>query len=81
MCELYRTKVEAFKKTHPDWDRVVNQRLPVHAQVQAVIIAMDNAPAIIYFLGLNPEYTKSLARMQLCFAFVEIGKLAAKLEE
>lgn len=77
----YQLKVEDFRKTHPDFDQVVGQMLPMHNEVNYVIPFLDNGPEIAYFLGTNREYALSLSKMQVAFALVEIGILSVKLGE
>lgn len=78
--ETYQTQVAAFKEEHDDWDKVVNQKIPIHESVQLTIIELENGPQVTYYLGQHPDYTRALADMSPLKAVVEIARLADKLK-
>lgn len=79
----YNERVEAFKKTHPDFEAklAASGHIPLPPEIYQIIWSLDNGPEVAYFLACNHELALNLLRLQMHFACAEIGKLAAKLEE
>lgn len=76
----YQTRVAAFKEEHDDWEKVVNQPIPIYPGVQLAIIEQENGPQVTYYLGKHPEYTRELAEMSETAAIIAIGRLSDKLK-
>jgi len=80
--EGYRSSVSKFREglEVDDWDEVVNQSLPVHDAVINSIAELENGPAVTYYLGKHPDFTKKIAEMSPYSAVMEVGRLAARLK-
>jgi hypothetical protein len=78
--EDYQASVAEFKEGHDDWDAVVNQDLPMHESVILAVMELENGPAVTYYLGKHPTFTKRLAELSPLTAVVEVGRLADRLK-
>jgi hypothetical protein len=78
--ENYQAGVAEFKEEHDDWDAVVNQAMPIHESVFLAVMELENGPAVTYYLGKHPTFTKRLAEMSPLTAVVEVGRLADRLK-
>ena len=76
----YQESVAEFKEEHDDWDEVMNQSIPVHDAVIFAVHQLENGPAVSYYLGKHPTYTKKLATMSMLAAVMEVGRLADRLK-
>lgn len=79
----YQERVEAFKKSHPDFEARLSAsgNIPLTQEIYDIIWSLENGPQVAYFLACNHELAMNLLRLRPHFACAEIGKLAAKLEE
>lgn len=75
----YQERVEEFKKTHPDFDEILDTDIVIPAGVIRAMKEMDNGPAVAVFLAQNPEVAKKMMEMSPLKAIAEAGKLSAKL--
>ena len=70
----------AFRAEHPDYDEVArNPELPITKAMAEEIMEADNAPAIVYYLGQNPQEAAAIAQMSERAMGRAIGRLEAKL--
>lgn len=61
------------------WNVARNESLTVTQDMADVILDSDNGPAILYYLGKNPDIADQISRLPLHVAAREIGKIEAKL--
>jgi hypothetical protein len=76
----YQTGVADFKEKHDDWDEVVNQPIPIHESTYLAVMELENGPAVTYYLGKHPDYTRKLAEMSPLSAAMEVGRLSSRLK-
>ena len=77
----YQERAAEFKKTHPDFEELLNRNdILLPAEIVELIAMQENGPRIAYFLGTNPEFARSLSKMRIHHAAFEIGRLAVNLE-
>ena len=75
----YQERVEEFKKTHPDFDEIMDTDIVVPAGVLRAMKEMDNGPAVAVFIAQNPEVAKMMMEMSPLKAIAEAGKISANL--
>lgn len=76
----WREKVETVKDRFPDFDSVAhNPQLPVSATMADVISEHDNGPAILYYLGKNPEEARRISSLPPARQGLELGRIEAKV--
>lgn len=70
----------AFRADHPDYDQVVrNPQLPISQAMAEEIMEAENAPAIVYYLGQNPQEAADIAQMSERAMSRAIGRIEARL--
>lgn len=72
-------RVEAFAKTVEDYHDVVNDSTPVSEAMADAIMDSDEAGALMYYLGNNPDVARKLYYMTPAKAGREIQKLEDRL--
>lgn len=75
----YDERVAAFSKTVDDFDDVVNDRTPVSEGMADFLLDSDEAGALMYYLGNNPEEARKLYYMSPAKAGRELTKLEDRL--
>jgi len=76
----WREKVETVKDRFPDFDIIAhNPQLPVSETMADVISEHDNGPAILYYLGKNPEEARRIASLPPARQGLELGRIEAKV--
>jgi hypothetical protein len=76
----WREKVEAVKDRFPDFVAVAHApTLPVSETMADVISEHDNGPAILYYLGKNPEEARRIASLPPARQGLELGRIEAKV--
>lgn len=79
--EAYQTKVSEIKKTHDDFDEVMEDvdDIMVSPSVQQIIIDSDFGPALAYELAKNKGEFERINKLSPLAAAKEIGKIEARL--
>jgi len=60
---LYEARVEEFKQRYPDFEKYVNQNIPIPLSVRDEILRSENGPDIALFLGFCPDVAEKLCEM------------------
>lgn len=77
----FRTKLTEFSKTVDDFEEVVgNPDLPFTQDFLDIVAETDEGPAIVYYLGKNPDLAYKLADLSPIGLAREIGRIEAKLQ-
>lgn len=80
----HQTRIEEFKKTHTDFDAVaqeaIDSQMPISEAVMRHCISSEMGPAIMYHLAKNRAENDRIAALPPAAAYVELGRLEAKLE-
>lgn len=78
--EAWEEKTESIRQRAPDFEDVVtNERLPVTEIMRDAIMAENNGPEVLYFLGKNPKEAGRIAKMQPLQQAAAIGRLAERV--
>jgi len=75
----YDERVEAFAKTVEDYHDVVNDSTPVSEGMADAIMDSDEAGALMYYLGQNPDVARKLYYLSPAKAGRELQKLEDRL--
>ena len=75
----YDERVEAFSKTVEDYHEVVNDSTPVSEGMADAIMDSDEAGALMYYLGQNPDVARKLFYLSPAKAGRELQKLEDRL--
>lgn len=72
-------RVEAFAKTTEDYYEVVNDSTPVSEAMADAIMDSDEAGALMYYLGQNPDVARKLYNLTPAKAGRELARLEDRL--
>lgn len=75
----YDERIAAFSKTVEDFDDVVTDRTPVSEGMADFLLDSDEAGALMYYLGNNPDEARKLYYMSPAKAGRELQKLEDRL--
>jgi hypothetical protein len=75
----FAEREQAFAAEHPDYEQVAKYEATITQPMAEAIIESDEAPAIAYYLGKNPEEASAIAQMSPLAAARAIGRIEAKL--
>lgn len=75
----YDERVEAFRKSVDDYDDVVTDSTPVSEGMADYLLDSDEAGALMYYLGNNPDEARKLYYMSPAKAGRELTKLEDRL--
>jgi flagellar biosynthesis GTPase FlhF len=74
----FRQKETKFEALHPDY-RDVAYSAPITNAVADLVMALDDAPDVVYFLGKNPDVAAKLGQLSPAVAGIELGRIEARL--
>lgn len=77
--QTFSGKVAEFIDSHPDYDEVLSDSVPLYQGVEWAIKEMDNGPEVAYFLGKHPDVAAKLMDMSPAKAIAEAGRISAQL--
>lgn len=72
-------RVDAFKKTHDDFEELVGTTVVYPPAIQEAILLSDIGPDIMYELGKNPTEYARIKSLSPVLAAKEIGKIEVRL--
>jgi hypothetical protein len=76
----YSKRVEDFKEQFPDFEKYVNQDIPIPLSVRDEILRQPNGPDIALFLEFAPDVIENLNRMHPLDAAKCIEAISEDLE-
>lgn len=75
----FKSKVASFAESNPDFNAVVNDKVPINESMRDVILASENGPAIAYYLGSNLDEASRIWDLSPSIAAYELGKIESKI--
>jgi len=76
----FKAKEDKYAAEIDDYMRVTRaDTLPLTKDLVDIVSSSDEGPAVLYYLGKNPDITATLANLPPIIAAREIGKIEAKL--
>ena len=76
----FKAREEAFEKTNPDY-KAIAHHAKISDPVAGMIIGMEDGAEIAYHLGNNEETAVRISGLPDTQAAIELGKIAARLED
>ena len=80
--EVHTERINKFKETHPDFDKVVQNGLAgadISAAFEATVLDSDISAELIYHLAKNPETMDRISNLSPLKLAREIGKIESKI--
>ncbi|MGH9425561.1 MAG: hypothetical protein ACRD2L_04545 [Terriglobia bacterium] len=78
----YSQRVEKVKSKYADFDEVAGSPdVSVPMAVAHAIVQAENGPELQYYFGSHPEEAKRLTDLSPALQLVELGRIAAKLDQ
>ena len=76
----YEKRADEVRKTHPDYDEMVNSdELSISRAMAETIALVDTGPKVALYLAKNPDESDRIARMPPAQAAYELGRLESKM--
>lgn len=80
VVDVWNERCDDYRAIAPDFDAVVfNDALNVPRGVTELVLAVENGPAVAYFLGKNPAEINRIARLSEREAAIAIGALSNRV--
>jgi hypothetical protein len=80
--QSFTQRINSFEASVPDFRETVgNPNLSISNYVVEAVQSFDGGPAVLYYLGKNPEESRRISSLDRISAAVEIGRLSALVSQ
>jgi hypothetical protein len=81
-AQSFTQRINSYEATVPDFRETVgNPNLSISNYVVEAVQSFEAGPAVLYYLGKNPEESRRISSLDRISAAVEIGRLSALVSQ